>query len=88
MFVGECAYPWAVHNLLVFAIRLCGTLCVQRDVFLFFLVVRVVCGLQQGEPCERHRGLGLRCLKEDLELTELSRCPIYRLTGVHVSLDD
>lgn len=36
MFVGECAYPWAVHNLLVFAIRLCGTLCVQRDVFLFF----------------------------------------------------
>lgn len=53
--------------------------------FVFFLVVRVVSGLQQGEPCERHRGLGLRCLKEDLELTELSRCPIYRLTDVHES---
>lgn len=60
--------------------------CVYNATLFFGGVVRVVCGLQQGELCERHSGLGLRCLKEDLELELTEPLPIYLLmTGIHES---
>lgn len=38
IFVEDCAYTWAVHNLLVFAIRLLyAGHCVYNATFLFFL---------------------------------------------------